>query len=182
MSFPRTVAELRDLVGQGARVDYLLFYGHRPGPAGAVTKGCLSQWYEAPFDVDGVTYLTAEHFMMAGKARVFGDDDALRKILAAPDPGGAKALGRKVRRLDPAVWEAERSRIVVAGNLAKFSQHPPLGSFLRETGGRVLVEASPTDRVWGIGLAADSPAARDPWLWKGLNLLGFALMEVRDRL
>lgn len=162
--------------------DMLLFWGHRPRPDGIVTATCLSQWYAAPFTVDGVRYATAEHFMMAGKARLFGDAEMLAEILAAPDPGKAKSLGRKVSGFDGARWEAARFDLVVAGNLAKFEQNPALRSFLMSTGERVLVEASPYDRIWGIGLSASDPRATDPREWLGENLLGFALMQVRRQL
>ena len=92
----------------------------------------------------------------------------------------AKKLGRQVRNFDHARWEAARFDIVVRGNTAKFVQNEPLQSFLFGTGRRVLVEASPVDRIWGIGLAADDPRAMHPEQWRGLNLLGFALMAVRD--
>jgi ribA/ribD-fused uncharacterized protein len=87
-----------------------------------------------------------------------------------------------VRNFDDARWQGRRFEIVVQGNLHKFGQHAPLAEFLRNTGSKVLVEASPMDRIWGIGLAQDAPEASDPLRWRGLNLLGFALMEVRQRL
>lgn len=178
----RAREELAALVAAGARPKYLLFWGHRPRPDGGVGAECLSQWWPAPFTVDGVRYATAEHWMMAGKARLFGDGDALARILAAGHPRQAKSLGRRVRGFDEAEWTRHRWGLVVAGNVAKFGQHPELGSWLLGTGARVLVEASPVDRVWGIGLAADDERAADPARWRGLNLLGFALMEARERL
>ncbi|MFF8972018.1 NADAR family protein [Streptomyces sp. NPDC014995] len=173
------------LVGQvraGARIRYLHFWGHRPLPDGRVGASCLSQWWPSPFTVDGVTYATAEHWMMAGKARLFGDAEAEREALAAGHPSEAKKAGRLVRDFDEATWERERFRIVVEGSVHKFTAHPELREFLLNTGGRVLVEASPVDRVWGIGLAAGDEAASDPRRWRGPNLLGFALMEARERL
>ncbi|MGY0231040.1 NADAR family protein [Longispora urticae] len=161
---------------------YLLFWGHRPQPDGSVGPGCLSQWWPAPFTVDGVRYGTAEHFMMAGKARLFGDTETAARILDAGGPGAVKALGRQVRGFDQATWEAHRLEIVVAGNVAKFGQNPDLKTYLLGTRNRVLVEASPLDRIWGIGLAADDPGAADPARWRGLNLLGVALMSARDQL
>jgi ribA/ribD-fused uncharacterized protein len=178
----RSVAQLGDLVDNGAQPKYLLFWGHRPPVGGGVGTGCLSQWWPAPFTVDGVVYPTAEHFMMAGKALLFGDTETGELIVRAPDPGAAKALGRQVRRFDEELWAQQRFGIVVTGNLAKFSQHPDLRTFLLATGERVLVEASRHDRVWGIGLGADDERAASPRTWQGLNLLGFALMEVRHRL
>ncbi|QTE01231.1 Swarming motility protein YbiA [Streptomyces cyanogenus] len=176
------VAALIREVRAGSRIKYLYFWGHRPRPDGRVGPSCLSQWWPAPFVVDGVEYATAEHWMMAGKARLFGDAEAERKVLAAGHPAEAKKAGRLVRGFDEETWERERFRLVVEGSLHKFAAHDDLGLFLLGTGNRVLVEASPVDRIWGIGLAADDEAATDPQRWRGQNLLGFALMEARERL
>ncbi|GKQ36823.1 NADAR family protein [Streptomyces sp. A012304] len=169
-------------VRAGARIKYLHFWGHRPLPDGRLGASCLSQWWPSPFVVEGVTYATAEHWMMAGKARLFGDAEGERRVLAADHPSQAKKAGRLVRGFDEATWERERFRIVVEGSVHKFGSDPRLREFLLNTGERVLVEASPVDRVWGIGLAADDEAAGDPERWRGPNLLGFALMEARERL
>ncbi|QOV43338.1 NADAR family protein [Streptomyces chromofuscus] len=169
-------------VRAGARPRYLHFWGHRPRPDGRVGANCLSQWWPSPFTVDGVEYPTAEHWMMAAKARLFEDAEAERQVLAAGHPAEAKKAGRLVRGFDGTVWERERFGIVVEGNVHKFTAHTDLGHFLLGTGERVLVEASPVDPVWGIGLAADDEAATDPERWRGLNLLGFALMVARARL
>ena len=166
----------------GQETDFLFFWGHRPQRDGSAGPGCLSQWWPAMFTVDGVTYPTAEHWMMAGKARLFGDDEALAAVLAAADPKAAKAAGRAVRGFDEQTWAAARFDLVVAGNLAKFRQNPDLGAFLAATRPRVLVEASPRDRIWGIGLTSGHPDAARPSRWRGTNLLGFALMNVRDQL
>ncbi|MDT0390583.1 NADAR family protein [Streptomyces dubilierae] len=169
-------------VRAGAGIKYLHFWGHRPRPDGRIGPSCLSQWWPSPFTVDGVQYATAEHWMMAGKARLFEDAAAERAVLAAGHPAEAKKAGRLVRGFDEAVWARERFRIVVEGSVHKFGAHPELQGFLLGTGDRVLVEASPVDRVWGIGLAADDEAAMDPERWRGPNLLGFALMAARERL
>jgi ribA/ribD-fused uncharacterized protein len=173
---------LRERAAQGERFDFLLFWGHTQAPDGRPGPTCLSQWFPAPFSVDGCRYPTAEHWMMAEKARLFGDEETLERILGAPTPGAAKKLGRAVRNFDDARWKEKRFAIVVAGSLHKFAQNEPLASFLRSTGTRVLVEASPVDRIWGIGLSKDAPEAQDPRRWRGLNLLGFALMEARSKL
>ncbi|GAA0809723.1 NADAR family protein [Spirilliplanes yamanashiensis] len=178
----RTAEELCAAVTRGARMKYLAFWGHRPRYPGEVGPSCLSQWYEAPFEAGGVRYPTAEHYMMAGKARLFGDHAVAEQVLAAPSPGAAKDLGRRVARFDEDTWVRHRFALVVAGSEAKFGAHPELLGYLLGTSGRVLVEASPLDRVWGIGLAADDRRTADPRQWRGLNLLGFALMEARTRL
>ena len=173
---------LTGAVRAGARVKYLHFWGHRPRPDGQVGASCLSQWWPSPFTVDGVEYATAEHWMMASKARLFGDAEAERKAVLASSPAQAKKIGRLVRGFDDARWQRERFGIVVEGSVHKFAAHADLRAFLLGTGNRVLVEASPMDRVWGIGLAADDERAMDPARWRGPNLLGFALMAARERL
>ncbi|MGW4214858.1 NADAR family protein [Lentzea sp. NPDC004789] len=161
---------------------FLFFWGHQPERDGGIGKGCLSQWWPCTFVVDGVTFASAEHYMMWRKALLFDDTAVAARVLAAASPGEAKALGREVSGFSEPAWVSARLEIVVAGNLAKFGQDPALRSYLLGTGSRVLVEASPLDRVWGIGLTADDPRATDPSSWQGLNLLGEALMEVRSRL
>ncbi|WP_156726871.1 NADAR family protein [Streptomyces apocyni] len=176
------IKELATRVSAGERIRFLHFWGHRPGRDGRIGAACLSQWWVAPFTVDGIEYPTAEHWMMAAKARLFGDARAERQALEASGPAVAKKAGRLVAGFDEAVWERERFAIVVEGNVHKFAAHQELREFLLGTGERVLVEASPLDRVWGIGLARDDERADDPARWRGLNLLGFALMEARERL
>jgi ribA/ribD-fused uncharacterized protein len=182
MTPQQRLADLRaaELAGQPLKI--MPFWGHKPTASGAIGAGCLSQWWPEAFTVDGVTYPTAEHWMMAGKARLFGDEDGLAAVLAAKSPGAAKAAGRKVRGFDEQRWSDARYDLVVAGNLAKFGQHPDLREFLARTGDRVLVEASPYDRIWGVGMAPTNPDVDRPSAWRGLNLLGFALMDVRERL
>src|SRR5262245_33891374 len=158
------------VLSKGVQLKYLLFWGHTARTDG-VGKHVLSQWWPAPFAVDDVHYASAEHFMMAEKARLFGDEATRRAIVDAGAPGKAKALGRSVSGFDEALWEQHRFDIVVRGNLAKFGQNVELRDYLLETGTKVLVEASPVDRVWGTGLAADDPRALDPAQWRGLNLL-----------
>jgi ribA/ribD-fused uncharacterized protein len=165
----------------GELPEFVLFWGGER-THGGVGRSCLSQWYPAPFTLDGVTYPTAEHYMMVGKARLFCDDEAAAEVLADPDPGKAKSVGRRVRDFDHDRWAEHRYDIVVAGNRAKFAQHEPLRDFLLATSGKVLAEASPYDTIWGIGLDARQPESFRPSRWRGLNLLGFALMDVRAAL
>jgi ribA/ribD-fused uncharacterized protein len=172
---------LIEAIAAGWRPKYLLFWG-RTAKSGGIGKHVLSQWWPAPFRVDGESYASAEHFMMAEKARLFGDMTTRRAILSTTKPGAAKALGRTIAGFDEARWEATRFQTVVVGNLLKFGGDAALKEYLLETGDKVLVEASPVDRVWGIGLAADDARAERPKEWPGLNLLGFALMCARDML
>ncbi|MFG3339073.1 NADAR family protein [Glycomyces sp. NPDC048151] len=179
---PLDVDEAVALASSGRVLKFIHFWGHSPEADGSAGRGCLSQWWPAAFTEDSHRFASAEHYMMAHKAWLFGDAAAAKKILAAGHPGEAQALGRKVRGFDQATWEAERFGIVVRGSLAKFGQHPDLLAYLVGTRDRVLVEASPRDRIWGIGLGATDPLAASPATWKGLNLLGFALMRARAEL
>ena len=169
-------------MAQGLTAEFLFFWGHRPKKDGSLGQSCFSQWYPASFEVADSTYLTAEHFMMAEKARLFSDPETLAKILATDSPSVAKKLGREVNNYDDEAWKARRFDAVVEGNLAKFTQNEEMGSFLLATENSILVEASPYDRIWGIGLSRDHAHAAEPAKWRGQNLLGFALMEVRQQL
>ncbi len=176
------IAELRRRIDAGEAHEFLPFFGHHPHPRGELTRACLSQWFHAPFVCEGLTYPTAEHFMMAQKARLFGDGEFEARIMAAETPHDAKLLGRQIRGFDPDQWQAHRFDIVVTGNRAKFGATDALREFLVSTAGKVLVEASPKDRIWGIGMGMNDPRVNDPHAWEGLNLLGFALMAARDAL
>ncbi|NLU80925.1 NADAR family protein [Micromonospora sp. HNM0581] len=147
-----SVDGLTGVMRAGARVKFLFFWGHQPQRDGSIGPGCLSQWWPAPFTIDGQRFATAA------------------KDLNPAHPHAAKTLGRQVAGFDQQVWEEHRYDIVVAGSVAKFGQHPALRTYLLGTGERVLVEASPLDRVWGIGLAVDHPHATDPARWHGLSL------------
>ena len=176
----RDKASLIDCLNDGHKIKYIYFWGHKPRSDGTVGKSCFSQWFDAGFTANDCIYKTAEHYMMAEKARLFNDKGALQKILSSKHPGEAKRLGREITNFDNTLWNEKRFTIVVKGNLAKFSQNDALKSFLLNTGERVLVEASPVDKIWGIGLASDHKNAGNPHQWPGLNLLGFALMQARQ--
>jgi ribA/ribD-fused uncharacterized protein len=178
-----TVEKLIARINAGYNPDFLFFWGHTPRSDGRIGKQCLSQWWEgSPIVLDGTRYATAEHYMMAEKARLLGDDLMRERILNSAGPDKAKSLGRAVRGYDETTWKEHRSGIVMRSNLEKFGQHAALKEFLLATGDQVLVEASPKDRIWGIGLGEDDPDAARPQCWQGLNLLGFALMWVREQL
>jgi len=169
-------------VANGGLFEYLFFWGHRKSTDFGVTKSCFSQWYEAPFRIEGEIFRTAEHYMMVRKARLFGDEGVAKAILGATTPNDAKSLGRKVHGFSEQTWLNHREEIVLTGNAAKFGQRPDLKNFLLGTEGSILVEASPVDPTWGMGMAQDNPLATFPASWPGLNLLGFALMKARDQL
>ena len=162
-------------------LDYLFFWGHHGNP-GKITKACLSQWYPCEFMADGEIYNCTEQFMMAEKARIMGDKAAEEKILTSTEPRGIKALGREVKNFDENKWNRLRMKVVIKGNFHKFMDNKELRKFLLNTGNKILVEASPYDTIWGIGMKEDNPDCRNPRLWKGDNLLGFALIYVREML
>ncbi|MET3034568.1 NADAR family protein [Chryseobacterium sp. NRRL B-14859] len=160
------------------RIKFLFFWGHTAKDT--ITKSCFSQWFPGNFEENGIIYKTAEHYMMAGKAKLFNDSEMLEKILQSNTPNQAKSLGRKVKNFDPALWDEHKYDIVKNGNFLKFSQNRKFKDFLLSTGDKILVEASPYDKIWGIGMLETDTRAENPLLWNGENLLGFALMEVRD--
>lgn len=174
--------DLRELCKKGQSFKFLFFYGSAPEKDGHISETCLSQWWRCQFLADGVKYTCAEQFMMAEKARLFHDDEMLEKIMEADHPKEMKAYGRAVRGFDKEVWDNACYDIVKRGNEAKFSQNPELCEFLKGTENRILVEASPRDRVWGIGMGKSNPDAQNPLKWRGTNFLGFALTQVRDGL
>jgi ribA/ribD-fused uncharacterized protein len=178
----RTLADLLRCIEQGARPRYIHFWGPNPRVPGQIDESCLCNWYPAGFIAGDTVYRTTEHYLMAEKARLFGDEDIRAQILAAETPLEAQTLGRWIANFEEARWRQQRVSSVIDGNLCKFRQNPALSLYLRKTAPCVLVETSPWDAVWGVGLDRTSPKASDPLQWKGLNLLGFALMEVRERL
>jgi ribA/ribD-fused uncharacterized protein len=164
----------------GGALKYIFFWGHSSKHGEEVGKFVFSQWYPSSFVVDGVEYKTAEHWMMAQKAFLFDDVEIAGRILRADKPGEVKELGRQIRGFDEVVWSEWRYDIVRTGNIHKFNQDSRLRDYLVGTADRILVEASPVDQIWGIGLNQDFSMIDNPYTWNGLNLLGFALMEVRD--
>ncbi|SPT70503.1 NADAR family protein [Anaerobiospirillum thomasii] len=173
---------LQNEYGAGRTKDLCLFWGHRPCKDGSIGKGCFSQWWRQSFSAMNYTYLYMEQYMMAAKAELFGDSVIRQQILECDDPKQIKELGRKVRGFDHKVWDKFKYSIVLNGNYLKFSQNRDLRDFLLSTYDKVIVEASPYDATWGICLSGSDPKSYDPMLWRGENLLGFALMEVRDEI
>lgn len=144
--------------------------------------GWLSNWAFSSFAVDGVRFALMEQYMMYRKALLFGDAENARRILAEEDAGAVKRLGREVRGYNETVWNGCRQIVVYRGLLAKFTQNAELGALLRKTGAAVLAECAVHDRIWGIGLSMRDPARLCMDKWRGQNLLGFALMQVRERI
>lgn len=145
-------------------------------------NGWPSQWYGSRFVIDGMSYGCCEQFMMAEKARIFNDQDALDQVMTTQDPKTQKAIGRRIRGFEQDAWNSFCRGIVYRGNLAKFTQNDELQALLIATGIREIVEASPGDRIWGIGLSADHPDACHPSRWKGTNWLGTAIMQIRAKI
>ncbi|CAJ1314645.1 NADAR family protein [Paenibacillus nuruki] len=142
----------------------------------------FSQWYPASFELEGQQFTSAEQYMMYGKAQLFGDRDIAARILQADHPRQQKALGRQIQRFDDELWNREAKNIVYRGNHAKFTQNPELLLVLLATAGQTLVEASPSDRIWGIGLSEDDPRIHQRATWRGTNWLGEVLIQLREDL
>ena len=140
----------------------------------------FSQWYPSLFVVDDLSYSCAEQFMMVEKSRLFKDHRAVELIMSPSDPSTHKRVGRGVRNFDTAVSDREKPNAVLSGNDAKFTQNPAMKLHLRALFNKRLAEASTLDPVWGIGLRADDPRAKDPHKWRGKHLLGEALSAVRE--
>ena len=175
--------ELKKFIRMKGSIKIMPFWGHTPKFEGSIDKSCFSQWFPRPFIIDEIEYKTAEHYMMAEKARLFkSSEQAVIEIIEASSPAKAKKLGRKVEGFNDSVWKQHRFDIVCRGNKAKFEQHPDFMEFLIKTGNKVIVEASPFDKIWGIGMSSKNQKHLNPLQWNGLNLLGFALMKVRDEL
>ena len=175
------IQKIKERYNAGEELEYVFFWGHQ-GKDGWIGKSCFSQWYPCQFEVDGQIYNCSEQFMMAEKARLFGDEAVLQKILITDNPKDIKALGREVHNFDSNKWAAVSKEVVVKGNLHKFAQNISLFSYLHDTGDKVLVEASPYDTIWGIGMKESDSGIMNPHNWRGTNKLGFALMEVRNLL
>lgn len=145
-------------------------------------NGPFSQWQRSEFVLDDVAFVTAEQAMMYLKAKLFQDDAVAEQILRTEGPGRQKALGRQVRGFQEGVWVQHREEIVTRITQAKYDQNKGLRRKLFQTAGKQLVEASPMDTVWGIGLDADRARDVPPEMWPGKNLLGQILTQVRDDL
>lgn len=146
------------------------------------TESPFSQWHPADFEIGGVHYNCAEQYMMYRKAVLFGDEETVGKILTALTPREQKELGRRVRGFDKNQWEAQCRQFVYEANHAKFTQNPQLLEILLATKGTTLVEASPTDRIWGVGLEESDPRIRNRATWRGTNWLGEMLTKLREDL
>ncbi len=173
------IEEIKEIARRRHGIAIIYFWGHTPNPK-KMTSACFSQWYDCYFEVEGVQYHTAEQYMMASKALLFGDEEVFHEIMTADNPSDYKKLGRKIHGFEQGLWNAHKYDIVVKGNKAKFSQNPALREFLLSTDDAIIAEASPYDKIWGIGLRREEAQKGTVEQWQGENLLGCALMEVRD--
>ncbi len=177
-----SLVQIQKEYSKGKKMDFIMFWGAHASSEKRITKGCLSQWWKADFWSANHTYGCMEQFMMAKKAELFQDKEVLQQILDCKDPRKIKALGRKVKNFKESIWDKVKYSVVLNGNYMKFSQNPVLKQFLLSTGDCILVEASPYDGIWGIQMSESEENVKNPKEWRGKNLLGFALMEVRDEL
>lgn len=145
-------------------------------------NGYLSNWYPSRFTANDISFSSMEQYMMYKKAECFKDKDTAAKILATDDVAQIKALGRLVANYNESYWNGVRQIIVFEGLLAKFSQNEDLKERLKSTGNDILAECAVRDRIWGIGLSMKDPDRFESDKWNGQNLLGYALMMVRERL
>lgn len=162
--------------------DYVLFWGHTGKIGAPLGTECFSQWWLSLFSDGENLYCCAEQYMMAQKALLFGDRQTFSQIMQSTNPAEMKALGRMVKPFDNDEWKKHRYACVLRGTFLKFSQCEEARAVLLATGERLIAEASPRDRIWGIGMGRENPLAHDTSTWRGSNLLGFALMQVRERI
>lgn len=145
-------------------------------------KSPFSQWHNSSFVIDGINYKTSEHWMMWKKAMLFGDTDIANQVLKSSHPSEVKKLGRKVSNFVKETWEKECKDFVYQGNYAKFTQNSELLKVLMATEETELVEASPYDAIWGIGLTEEDAKKTSPDKWPGTNWLGKILTQLREDL
>ena len=145
-------------------------------------NGFLSNWYPSPFQKNGLLFVNMEQYMMYEKAVCFGDTQIAEQILKSETPAEIKELGRKVRGYEDHIWNGLRQVVVYDGLLDKFTQNKDLGEKLGQTGNALLAECSVSDRIWGIGISMHDAKRYDLRMWRGTNLLGYALMRVREKL
>ena len=159
------------------------FFFHSQSPFSQWHKSKITQTYKRYGQNDAhlsLVFENAEQAMMWGKARVMKDDETAALILKTPNAKDVKALGRMIKNFNQETWDASKYLVVFKVNMLKFSQNPELKRALLDTGDTYLVEASPYDKIWGIGLGEEEARKTPPGDWPGQNLLGHALMEVRD--
>ena len=147
---------------------------------GILDEGCFSQWQISHFSFRGIQYSSAEQFMMAHKAIAFNDRETLKEIMNESHPRKIKKLGRQIVNFNSDTWDKYKYCVALIGNYCKFDQNEKMKQILINTGDNIIVEASPYDKIWGVGLDENDSRIMNPLYWEGENLLGFVLMKVRD--
>jgi ribA/ribD-fused uncharacterized protein len=168
-----TLKELKSVYEKRLFLKYYFFYGY---------DNPLSQWYNSNFIIDNLTFNSAEQWMMYSKAKLFNDSEKMLEIINEPNASNQRKLGRQVKGFKEAIWIEKREEIIYTGNLAKFVQNEELKLFLKNTEEMILAEASPVDLIWGIGFSINDLERFDDTKWKGLNLLGKILTEIRSKM
>ncbi len=143
-------------------------------------NGIYSQWHPSKFSIAGIEYSSCEQYMMAMKALTFNDQESYEAIMATTSPREQKELGRNVKNFNTDKWNEVCREYVYQGNLAKFTQNPSLKVELLKTEDREIVEASPYDKIWGIGMDVSHRNIEDKSKWLGKNWLGIEIMKVRE--
>ena len=144
--------------------------------------GYLSNWYLSEFTIKNITFCSIEQYMMYQKAMLFQDIITAEQILQTSNQGHIKMLGRSVKNYDDIIWNGMRQLIVYEGLVAKFQQNEDLHQKLLHTNDAILAECAVQDRIWGIGLSMTDENRFNISKWRGQNLLGFALIQVRNSL
>jgi len=168
------------MIKQGGKLPEIVFF-FSGNPALNEYKE-FSNTHEAPIQIGGITFPTVEHYYQWSKAKQFGDEDIATKILKTPSAKSVKALGEKVNGYDEEAWNEKRRQVMLTALNAKFSQHPDLLKKLDSTGTKTIAEANPRDKYWSIGTSAETSFAKDPNRWKGQNMMGKMLEDVRTRM
>ncbi len=145
-------------------------------------NGYLSNWYLSDFEIDGIKYSSMEQYMMYQKSILFHDNEIAEQILSTSNVGKIKALGRSVKNYEDKIWNGVRQIIIFQGLIEKFRQNDELRAKLLDTQEDILAECAVQDKIWGIGLSMKDDKRFDMEEWQGQNLLGFALMRVRELL
>ncbi|MFK7031638.1 NADAR family protein [Flavobacterium oreochromis] len=164
---------LKEIYNNKLFLIYCFFYGY---------DHPLSQWYTSNFVINDINFTSAEQWMMYSKAKLFNDSEKMIEILNELNPSNQRKLGRQIKSFKEDIWLSKRREIIYKGNYAKFSQNEDLKSFLKNTNKMILAEASPVDLIWGIGYSINNLERFDQNNWRGLNLLGEILMDIREKI
>lgn len=176
------IDELKADFNKNKKIDFIFFWGHREAKNGEISKSCFSQWWKSDFKREDKIYSCMEQYMMYEKAKLFDDENTAKQIMESNNPKDIKSLGKKAKNFNQNLWDKYKYSIVLNGNYLKFIQNKSLMMFLFSTKNKILVEASPYDSIWGIKMSEKDDNIKNPLMWKGENLLGFALTEVREEL